>query len=121
MEERRQFVRLDTRLDLYYTRLPSTDEQRTVTKNISGGGICLIAGEDLQPGDQLQIAMKLPDRETPVHFIGQVVWSEPYEVIGRTQRQRAAEIGIKFVEISPQDRETVMRYVILSLQPRRGS
>ena len=118
MEERRQFVRLDTRLEITCTVLSSGSAQKTTSKNIGGGGICLFTEQALDPGTRLQVAMKLPDREQPVNFIAEIVWSEPYEVIGKTERQRAVESGVRFVEISPQDRDAVMRHVILTLQPR---
>jgi len=116
MEERRQFVRLDTRLEVTYTELPSGKSRQGTTKDISGGGICLFAEKVLPAGTRLQVAVKLPDRESPVHFTGEVVWSEAYEVIGKTQRQRAVEAGVRFVEIAPGDRDAIMRHVILSLK-----
>ena len=119
MEERRQFVRLDTRLEVTYTILPSEQAKTSLTKNISGGGICLFTEKELPSGTRLQVAMKLPDREQPVNFIAEVRWSEPYEVIGKTQRQRAVENGVRFVEIAPQDQDALMRHVILRLQPPR--
>jgi len=119
MEERRRFVRLDTRLDVTYTVLPAAQTQQATTKDISGGGICLFSDRALQPGDHLQVAMKLPDREAPVNFIAEVVWSESYEMIGKGGRQRSVEVGVRFVEIAPQDQDAVMQHVILSLQPPR--
>ena len=121
MEERRRFVRLDTRLEVTYTRLPSTQAQQTMTKDIGGGGICFFADELLRPGDRLQVAMKLPNYERAVNFTAEVMWSETYEVVGRTERQRAVEVGVRFVEIAPQDQEAIMQHVILSLQPPRRS
>jgi len=119
MEERRQFVRLDTRLDVTYTRLSPTETRKTVTKNISGGGICLFASERLQPGERLQVTMKLPDRAEPIRFTAETIWSEEYEVIGKTERQRSVEVGVRFLEIAPADQQAIMRHVILSVQPRR--
>ncbi|MCH8218887.1 MAG: PilZ domain-containing protein, partial [Planctomycetes bacterium] len=119
MDERRQFVRLDTRLDVSYTYLPTANQQQSVTKDIGGGGICFFANEVLKPGDRLQVSMKLPGREQPVNFIGEVIWSEQYETIGKTERKRAIEVGVKFVEIAPKDRDAVMEHVILTLQPRK--
>ena len=119
MEERRRFVRLDTRLETTCTVLPTGAAKTTVAKDISGGGICLFAESILAPGTHLQVAMKLPDRPQPINFSAEVVWCEPYEVIGKTERQRAVEIGVKFLEISPQDREAILQRVILNLkQPR---
>ena len=121
MEERRKFVRLDTRLDVSYTELPQTAVQHTRTKDIGGGGICLFAEKAMTPGTRLQVSMKLPDREEMVHFTAEVVWSEEYEVIGKTQRQRAVEVGVRFLEVAPQDQEAIMRHVILMLQPQQRS
>ena len=118
MEERRHFVRLDTRLDVTYTLLPTTQAQQTVTKGIGGGGICFFSDRELAPGDRLQVAMKLPGREPPVNCTAEVIWCEPYEVIGKTARQRSIEVGVRFLEISPQDQDAVMQHVILNLKSR---
>ena len=119
MEERRQFVRLDTRLEASCTTLPGGKVQRIVTKDISGGGVCVFTDQVLSPGTQLQVAMTLPGREEPINFIAQVVWSEPYEVIGKSERRRAVETGVRFIEISPKDQAAIMQHVILSLQPQQ--
>ena len=114
MEERRQFVRLDTRLEIQYSVLPSEAPQAATTKDVGGGGICIFADKDLRPGTRLQVAMKLPGREQPVNFTAEVVWSESYEMIGKTERKRSVEAGVRFIEIAPQDQETVMQHVILT-------
>ena len=117
MEERRKFVRLDTRSDVRYTVLPDGAGQRSVSKNISGGGICVFADRTMPPGTRLQVASQLPGREQPVNFTAEVVWSEQYEVIGKgDERQRSIEVGLQFVEIAPQDCEAVMQHVILSFK-----
>ena len=117
MEERRKFVRLDTRLEVTYTVLPSGGKVKAVTKDIGGGGVCLFAEKVLPAGTLLQVAMRLPDREPPVHFTAEVVWCEPYEVIGKSgTRERAVEVGVRFVEIAPQDRDAVMQHVILNFK-----
>ena len=117
MEERRRFVRLDTRSDVSYTVLSSGVAKQTVAKDIGGGGICVFADQTLPPGTQLQVALTLPGREQPVNFTAEVVWSEQYEMIGKGERRRSIEAGLQFVEISPNDREAVMQHVILSLKP----
>jgi len=121
MEERRRFVRLDTQLKVKYTVLPQTEARPTVTKDISGGGICFFADEMLQPGTTLQVEMTLPDRDTPAPFTAEVIWCEPYEVIGKTKRERAIEVGVRFVEVAPVDQKAIMNHVILNLKPPRTS
>ena len=117
MEERRQFVRLDTRLEMSYNVLPAAKAQPTVSKNIGGGGICIFSDQVLEPGTRLNVSMKLPDQPRVIAFIGEVIWSEPYEVIGQTQRQRAVEVGLQFVEIADQDRDAILQHVILTFKP----
>ena len=117
MEERRKFVRLDTRLDVAYTVLPGGTAKQTVTKGLGGGGVCIFTEQPLPPGTRLQVALKLPGVERQVNFIGEIVWSEQYEMIGKSERRRSIEAGLRFVEIAPQDRDTVMRHMILTLQP----
>jgi c-di-GMP-binding flagellar brake protein YcgR len=117
MEERRHFVRLDTRIEVTYTKLPQANLQAVVTKNISAGGICFFANEELPEGTTIRAAMSLPGRPHPILFTARVVWSEAYEVIGKEERRRAIEIGIEFINIAPSDKEVVMRHVILSFLP----
>ena len=116
MEEQRQFVRLDTRLDTTYTVLSTGAVGQVVTKNIGGGGVCVFTEHVLAAGTRLQMALKLPDGERTVHCIAEVVWSEAYEIIGKTERRRAVETGVRFVEVTPQDQEAIMQHVILRLQ-----
>ena len=116
MEERRRFVRLDTRLPITYRVLPTTQAIPSATADIGGGGVCLFLNEVVKPGSQLQVDIKLPDRERSVAFTGEVVWCEQYETIGRTVRQQSIEAGVKFLLIDPKDRQAIMDYVILSLK-----
>jgi c-di-GMP-binding flagellar brake protein YcgR len=119
MEERRRFVRLDTRLPVTYRVLPSDETKQSVTKDIGGGGVCVFVRDPLTPGTQLRIEIAVPDQERPIAFTGEVAWCEPYEIIGKTQRERSVEAGVRFAQIDPKDQQAIMRYVILSLQPHR--
>ena len=119
MEERRKFVRLDTRLGVVYQVLPSTTPRPSRTKDLAGGGICVFVSELLKPGTALHVDVTLPNRDRPVPFQGEVVWCEEYEVIGKTKRERSVEAGVKFVTIDPRDRQAILEHVILSLQPHQ--
>jgi len=111
MEEQRRFVRLETRVDVAYTALPSGAPQRTVTKDLSGGGLRFFSETPLAPGTQLQMALALPGREQPVNALAEVVWSERHELVGKADRQRSAENGAKFIEIAPADQEALAQFV----------
>ena len=116
MEERRRFVRLDTPAEVGYAVLPDGSAQRATAKNISGGGLCLATERPLPSGGQLQIAVQLPDREQPVNAIAEPVWSEEFEVIGKTERRRSVATGVRFTEIAPQDRQALWEFVARTLQ-----
>ena len=117
MEERRQFVRLDTRLQTDYRILPSSEMRHSVTKDISGDGMCLFVEEPLRLGVRVQVTIALPDSNRQIEFTGEVMWCESSEIIGKAQQHRSVLAGIKFISIAPEDQREIMRYVILSLQP----
>lgn len=117
MEERREFVRLDTRLPIQYWVVPSAQAIASVTTDLGGGGMCLFVNEPLKPGTRLQVAIRLPELQRSVTFTCEVIWCEQYEMIGKSQRTRSVEAGVKFLQIDAEDREAIMHHVILSLQP----
>ena len=114
-QERRRFVRLDTTLPVTYRVLPSSTAQVATTKDIGGGGICVFLTQRLSVGTPLEIEVRLPNRPTPVCLTGEVVWCEEYEVVGKTERNRAIQAGVRFVYFDPKDQEAIMQHVILSL------
>lgn len=121
MEERRKFVRLDTRLPVAYQVMRGPASKGSFSSDIGGGGVCLFLSEPLKSGTMLKVDVTLPDQSKHIIFTGEVIWCEQYEVIGKTQRERSVEAGVKFVQIDPQEQQAIMRHVILSLQPRSPS
>ena len=117
MEERRQFVRFVSRMDVAYTLLPAGVAQRTTARDISAGGLRLFMDRPLALGAQLQVALRLPGREQPVNAITEIVWSEESETFGRGESQRSVEVGVRCLEISPQDQEAITQFIEASLRP----
>ena len=116
MEERRRFVRLALRLPMHYTILPSGTSRHAVTKNISTDGLCFLRERMLAPGTTLQAAIRFPDRDQPVHALAEVVWNEPYTLVGKQEHHSAVEIGARFTEIAPQDRDRVTHHISLTMR-----
>ena len=116
MEERRQFVRLDTRLAVTYRVMPASKPRAATTRDISGGGVCVFLDEPLKVGTAVQIEVAVPDRAQPIAFTGEVVWCEQYRVIGKSQEYQSVMAGVKFMQIAPADQQAIMRHVILSMQ-----
>ena len=117
MQERRRFVRLNARLNVDCTVLPAGVAQRAVSKDIGGGGFRLWTEKPLEPGTVLQLAIALPGWDAPVNAAAEVVWSEQSKTTGRIENRKSVEVGIRCVEISPNDHAALTRFVSAGLHP----
>ena len=88
--KRRKFPRLKEGWALDYRVMDSAQFERnpvsTLAVNISGGGICLEAREEIDPGSMLAIDLHSPAFDSPILALARVVWcrkklfSDHYEV-----------------------------------------
>ena len=113
IEERRKFVRLNINVEINYTiiTLPP-HKQFTIpiqSKNIGGGGICLISEQELKTGELLKLEIKLPEDPPTVHALGRVVWVKPFSLA--TEKSKRFDMGVEFIEISQEDRQRINKYV----------
>jgi len=109
--ERRKFVRLNLLVDVVYHKRPSTQKEKlSLSKNISGGGICLIVYEELKKSQLLELEIYLPEEETPIKALGKVAWVNEF-VIGDASKGIRYDVGIEFVEIKGEDLGQVNKYV----------
>jgi uncharacterized protein (TIGR02266 family) len=74
------------------------DSQRYYSKNISAGGVFLLADKPLAPETKVELELLLPDLKEPVKASGEVVWN---------QRQDPSGFAVKFTEISEVSREFI--------------
>ena len=111
MEERRNFVRLPSRLTATYHIIGVTEDDLAVlTRNIGGGGVAFFTESSLKAGTLLQVEVRFPNRQRPVRFTAEVIWSGEL-LLGSTDREpRAFETGVRFASISDEDRKFLMRY-----------
>jgi c-di-GMP-binding flagellar brake protein YcgR len=114
--ERRRFVRLNSAVDIQYNLLEKEPAERLKTKsrNISAGGICIIASEKLEIDDILVISITVPGETLPVVTKGRVAWIKPFEIGKEGQH---FDVGIEFIEISPEDRKKIEQYVFTFKKP----
>ena len=114
MQERRQYVRLDEKLSVNYAVLPRTGQSDSGTKDIGGGGIRFLADKSLTPGTRLRVNITIPG-EGSIPFTGEVIWSEHYRASATAPQEESFETGVRFIKISPEDRELIKRYVLTNL------
>ncbi len=116
MEERRKYIRLDTRLKITYTILQSSKSaiKKSETKDISGGGIRIFLAEQLPLNTVLQLHIQLPEDPAPVTCKGKIAWIEEFSILqGDKKEGDVVEAGVEFTDIASQDRDRVIKHVIL--------
>ena len=116
MKEPRRFVRIPAQLPVTYRVLPSTTKIRSSTCDLAGSGLCLLVQDPLARGAQLQLELKLPDRERPMQATGEVVWCEHHRVIGKAEQRKLSKAGVRFLHVDPHDHDAILQYVTAHLQ-----
>lgn len=119
--ERRRALRTPIRVVAFVKHLKTGKVRRTLTKDISGGGVCIVGEEHWEPGTAVEMELRLPDRDAPITCRGEVVWRRE---VGRRSRRSATapvEIGMKFVVIDPKDQKTLLQYAVLNPPPAPGA
>jgi len=110
MEERRKFIRLQSRLKAKYWVLGTEEPLSSLSRNIGGGGISLFTKRRLAPSTVLGIEVYFPDRLAPVRFTGEVIWSGELITSGAQDALNTYETGVRFLDITPEDRAHVLKY-----------
>ena len=111
MEERRNFVRLPSRLTATYKIIGATERDvAALTRNIGGGGVAFFTESAFKSGTLLQVEVRFPNRQWPVRFTAEVIWSGELLLDSTNREPRAFETGVRFESISDEDREFLMRY-----------
>jgi len=116
-EERRRWVRVRARLLTFVKSLKTGQVQRTLTKDISGGGVCILSEESFQQGEELEVQIKLPDREQPLAFKAGVSWVRLLKAASKSYKDSTFEIGMQFTAIDPKVHALMMQYAMMNALP----
>lgn len=99
--QRRDYARVDAVVSVTYQGRSGRFVD-THTTNVSGGGFLIASPEDVAMGDSLHFTLHIPE--------GQEV--RPLDVFGQAVRKTdGGALGIVIKEISPLDRERLVRFV----------
>jgi c-di-GMP-binding flagellar brake protein YcgR len=126
--ERREFVRIRVSLPVRYKFLsrdldgtPEGDEiHEGSTNNISGGGLLLKARvphlqwlpDLLMQKMVIGMNLILPHDDMPVKALTRVAWIEALE-----EGSQKAQLGLRFKEISQEDEDRILQYIIRCQMP----
>lgn len=114
MKERRRFVRVDVRVNVWWRKIPDKVARGQATnKDISEQGIWLIVDEEFQIGDKLQLEMELPTKKI-IKCLGEVVWVEPFMIVGYSEITKY-NAGIEFINITADDRKDLQKFIYNNL------
>lgn len=115
--EKRKFVRLKATVEVKYTIIGKPGEIQVFSKNISAGGLCIIAEEELIADTPLQLEIKIPDLQGSIRALARVVWQKKFESVGGDPKVYF-NMGVEFTGISDFDRFNINRYVLEHLEPQ---
>ena len=111
--ERRNFSRFNLLVDVGVTRRADSQSEKTLlTKNISQGGVCIIAYEQYKLGDLLDLKITLPDANEILKIIGKVVWIKEFSV-GDAKNSNRYDVGVEFVGINDALFEKINKYLFI--------
>jgi uncharacterized protein (TIGR02266 family) len=76
--------------------------------NISRGGVFIESDKPLPIDAEVQLTLALPESRREVHAVGRVIW---YYDMRRVTAQLVPGMGIKFMDMSAEDRALLEDYV----------
>ena len=101
--EKRKFLRLNALVDVVYSKTEVlAEDELSLAKNISKGGICLIAYEELEENDVLDLKIFLPEDKEPINVRGRVIWVKEF-IVGDTSYGERFDVGVEFIKIKDED------------------
>lgn len=112
-QERRKFLRLNINVNFKWKKLPGGKKEvfeEGSTKNISGGGVCLMSYKKISKGDILVIEMQLPTGKT-INSKAKVVWVSEIDTHGASGEKRY-DAGVEFLDITESDREDIKEFCL---------
>jgi c-di-GMP-binding flagellar brake protein YcgR len=112
--QRRQFFRFDYSVPITYRIVTSMNPEvnqkipfiKTITRDLSGGGLCLLLEEKVNIGEQVECELPV-NNEKVVRFFGKVTRSSMRD----PEEKYKFEIGVSFRKIEYKDREAVIGFI----------
>lgn len=117
--ENRRFIRLREQLVVTFQLSTWKEPRRSLTLNISGGGLAFVADHPLREKTIFSRTLKLPDREKPISFEGEVIWSRDSHTGVREYELPKTQLGIQFVKIEEKDRKLIDVFARINAAPNQ--
>lgn len=119
--ERRVFTRLNCDIPIKYSLPHQTPHAKFAnSKDVSIGGICVSVKEKLSLNDKLSLEIDFPGGGHPVIVTGQVAWVKEDTPKNNPMEVRRFRAGLEFKDISPRDRDRLLKFIKESSQVASG-
>lgn len=106
-EEKRKYLRLNVPLEIEYSFPDSEKIYRAATKDISTLGIRFETTEKPKKGIEVEIKLKLPSAQNPIHVSGRVAWLDRMG----SDDSASSSVGIEFTKIEEDNKNTFLKYL----------
>jgi hypothetical protein len=107
MKDRRQYLRFAEAFPVRFKLIKSALGMSARSENLSEDGLRICGLQKIEPGTPLKLNFHLPEDKNPIMTIGEVMWQNE-----KRDTNFPSIMGIKFVDISPDDRDRIRDYII---------
>jgi hypothetical protein len=101
IREKRRFPRLEVPLSMMYKIADLNIWNRSLTKDISAGGVQFFTSKELTKDTRLELMMKVEDDVEPIHISGKVIWTEAEANLAIQSQLKRYRVGFKFERPDP--------------------
>ena len=78
-----------------------------LAENVSAGGVFIATHAPHAIGAELELELRLPEREQPIRATGKVCWVRPYE----EANDAPAGFGVRFARLAPADVSVIEEFI----------
>ena len=113
-QDKRRFPRLSVNVEVEYVVSDSANPERytTSSKNVSEGGICVIAVEKVAIDTIIDLRFLIPELGKFINAKGKIAWVR--EIVFQEHHAcQMYEVGIEFMDIAPEDRSKIKNIACL--------
>ena len=105
MEERRKYIRVPEKAQISYSVLSTNKSGQYATSDISQGGIRFFVHHFIPKGSRLKVSITFSRTSITFEALVKMVWIREVPYSG------AYEIGVKFLDVSPEAADYLMKYI----------
>lgn len=110
MEERRKYIRVPDSSQISYKCISKEHVDEQLTKDVSQGGIRFVVHDFVPKDSYLKIRLTLSKTSASFEAMVRVVWTK------RIPYRDGYELGVEFVDISPQAVQHLVNYIKVFLE-----